>query len=170
MNPFRKLWFWLLILSIIGFIISFVGFERYGQTNTGNTSTPAWIWIVFILSFIFWIVALILYAVDIAAYHKRMEIAEACGELPPPPPKKKIECPKKECVEKKVIECVQKHPCDDVEKKVVVVAADTAAAPKIVAVTPDANIAQIGTQATVDEAFSAASLKPLSSLAPMPNQ
>jgi len=161
MNPFRKLWFWLLILSIIGFIISFVLFERYGETNTGNASTPGWIWIVFILSFIFWIIALVLYAIDVAAYHKRMEIAEACGELPPPPPKKKIECPKKECVEKKVIECVQKRPCDDVDKSVVVVPVDVAAVPRIVTVTP-----------SPDEAFSAAGLKPLSSLAPppIPNQ
>ena len=90
-----------------------------------------------------------------------MEIAEACGELPPPPPKKKIECPKKECVEKKVIECVQKRPCDDVDKSVVVVPVDVAAVPRIVTVTP-----------SPDEAFSAAGLKPLSSLAPppIPNQ
>ena len=45
-----------------------------------------------------------------AAYHKRREIAEACGEIVPPA-KKKIECPKKECVERKVIEC--KKPCAD---------------------------------------------------------
>ena len=54
-----------------------------------------------------------------------MEIAEACGELPPPVPKKKIECPKKECVEKKVIECVQKRPCNDTTKSVAVVPNDT---------------------------------------------
>ena len=66
MNPFRKVWFWLLILSIIGFIISFILFERYGQTNTGNTSTPGWIWVIFILSIIFWIVALVLYIIDVA--------------------------------------------------------------------------------------------------------
>lgn len=159
MNPFRKLWFWLLILSIIGFIVSFILFEVYGQTNTGNTSTPGWIWIIFILSFLFWIIALVLYIIDVAAYHKRMEIAEACGELPPPPPKKKIECPKKECVENKVIECVQKRPCDDIDKSVVVVPANkttTDTTPKVVAITPPA-----------DEAFSAAGLKPLSSLAPI---
>ena len=156
MNPFRKLWFWLLILSIIGFIISFILFEQYGQTNTGNTSTPGWIWIIFIVSFILWIIALILYIVDVAAYHRGLEIAEACGELPPPPPKKKIECPKQECVEKKVVECVQKRPCDDnKQKSVVVVPADQAAGPKVVAVAP-----------VPEEAFSASGLKPLSSLAP----
>lgn len=151
MNPFRKLWFWLLILSIIGFIISFVLFE---QNSNGNTAAPGWIWIIFILSFIFWIVAMILYIVDIAGYHHAREIAEACGELPPPHPKKKIECPKKECVEKKVIECVEKKPCN--ENKVVIVPADQPALPKIVGVS------------TEDEAFSASGLKPLSSLAPNP--
>jgi hypothetical protein len=158
MNPFRKLWFWLLILSIIGFIIAFVLFEMYGQTTTGNTSTPGWIWIIFILSLLFWVIALILYAVDVAAYHKRMEIAEACGELPPPLPKKKIECPKKECVEKKVVECVQKRPCDTVDKSIVV-PVDTPAVPKVITTT---------TTTSTDEAFSAAGLKPLSTLAPPP--
>ncbi|CAH6419979.1 Hypothetical protein HVR_LOCUS1036 [uncultured virus] len=170
MNPFTKVWFWLLILSIIGFIISLVLYERYGQTNTGNSSTPGWIWVIFILSIIFWIVALVLYIVDVAAYHRRMEIAEACGELPPPKPKKKIECPKKECVEKKIIECVEKKPCDQRSRlesssaglhsydngRVVVVKGDELALPKVVAVNP-----------APEEAFSAAGLKPLNSLAPM---
>ena len=155
MNPFKRIWFWLLILSIIGFIISFVLFERYGQTNTDNTSTSVWIWVILGLSFLFWIIALVLYAIDIAAYHKRMEIAEACGELPPPPPKKKIECPKKECVEKKVVECVR--PCDNGQRQVVQVPSDAAALPKVV----PAN-------STTYEAFAAASLKPLDTLAPAP--
>ena len=155
MNPFKRIWFWLLILSIIGFIISFVLFERYGQTNTDSTSTSVWIWVILGLSFLFWIIALVLYAIDIAAYHKRMEIAEACGELPPPPPKKKIECPKKECVEKKVIECVNKRPCDDVQRQVVQVPADAAGLPKVAPAT-----------STSYEAFAAASLKPLDTLAP----
>lgn len=148
MNPFKKVWFWLLILSIIGFIISFVLFEKYGQTNN-DTSTPGWIWVIFIISFIFWIIALILYAVDMASYHRNREIAEACGELPPPP-KKKIECPKKECVEKKVVECVQKRPCDDI-----VVPVSTPAVPKIIS-TP------------IDDSFQTSGLKPLNTLTPSP--
>jgi hypothetical protein len=165
MNPFRKLWFWLLILSIIGFIIAFILFERYGQTNTGNTSTPGWIWVIFILAIIFWIVALVLYIIDVAAYNRRMEIAEACGQLPPPPPKKKIECPKQECVEKKVVECVEKRPCDvTTTKSVVVVPADQVAVPKVVPVDQVA-VPKVITPVS-EEAFSAANLKPLSSLAP----
>lgn len=120
MNPFAKVWFWLLILSIIGFILSFIFFERIGQTNTDSSSTPAWIWIVFIISLILFFAAFILYAIDVAAYHRRMEIAEACGEVPHHHLKRKIECPKKECVEKKVVECVKRDPCDNVEKRVLV--------------------------------------------------
>lgn len=104
MNPLMKLWFWLLILSILGILIALISFEAVGQTNSQNTSTPIWIWVVFGLGFLFWVIALILYALDVAAYNKKMIIAEACGELPPPPAKKKIECPKKDCV--------QKPPCD----------------------------------------------------------
>ena len=111
MNPLMKLWFWLLIISIIGFIIAFIAFERYSITNGTSTQTPGWVWIVLIISFLFWLVSLILYALDMANYHRKREIAEACG-LIPPPPKKTIVCPKKECVEKKVIECVTKRPCD----------------------------------------------------------
>lgn len=109
LNPFKKVWFWVLILCIIGFIISLSTFESMGQTATGN-ETPMWIWFIFGISFLLWIVALILYSIDVAATKRRAEIAEACGELPPPPPKKKIECPKKQCVEKKVITC--QNPCD----------------------------------------------------------
>jgi len=72
-----------------------------------------------------------------------------------PPPKKKIECPKQECVEKKVVECIQKHPCDTTTTKTVVVPSDQAAVPKVVPVAP-----------VSDEGFAASALKPLSSLAP----
>lgn len=113
MNPLMKLWFWLLIISVIGFIVAFVAFERYSVTNNTSTKTPGWVWVVLIISFLFWIVSLILYALDMANYHRKREIAEACG-LIPPPEKKKITCPPKECVEKKVIECVTKRPCEQV--------------------------------------------------------
>lgn len=187
MNPFTKIWFWLLILSIIGFVLTFIFFETMGQTSSGNNSTPGWIWIIFILSIIFFIVAFILYAIDLSAYHRRMEIAEACGELPPPPPKKKIECPKRECVEKRVVECVEKKrdPCDTQSQVVV----DVTPANQVVQTTQYVPATQVvqgaqyvpttqvittnqaipGAQVITlspDEAFSAAGLKPLATLAP----
>jgi len=121
-NPFKKLWFWLLILSIIGFITAFVLFERLGQTNTGNNTTPGWIWIVFLVSFILWIVALGFYVADAYAYNKKLEIDKACG-LIKEKPQKIIECPKKECIEKKVVECKDTNvkyynnnvPCNNVK-------------------------------------------------------
>lgn len=151
MNPFSKIWFWLLILSIIGFILALVLYERYGQTRTGASTTPGWIWIIFVISFIFWLVALVLYVVDVAAYHRRMEIAEACGELPPSPPKKKIECPKKECVERRLVEYTEGRPCPD---KSVTIMTEGAALPRGLV------------ESSSQEAFSAGGLRPLSVLAP----
>lgn len=112
MNPFMKVWFWLLILSIIGFIIAFITFESSGQGLSNNTSTPAWVWIILIISFVFLIASFVLYVLDLSAYHRRVEIAEACGELPPPPPKKKMKCPKKECEKKPACE-KPKPPCEE---------------------------------------------------------
>jgi hypothetical protein len=108
MNIFTTIWFWLLIISIIGFIVTVISFETLGQTSSTSNSTPVWVWIIFAISVAFFILAFILYAIDLSAYYYDMEIAEACGELPPPPPKKKIECPKRECVEKRIIECVDR--------------------------------------------------------------
>jgi hypothetical protein len=146
LNPFKKVWFWILILCIIGFIISLSTFESMGQTTTG-TQTPMWIWVIFGISILLWIVALVLYSIDVAATKRRVEIAEACGELPAPPPKKKIECPKKQCVEKKVITC--QKPCD--------------------------NSSNLNTDRTFTNSFSgdadhysSVKLKPLSALAPPP--
>lgn len=178
MNPFTRIWFWLLILSIIGFVLTFIFFETMGQTSSGNNSTPGWIWIIFILSIIFFIVAFILYAIDLAAYHRRMEIAEACGELPPPPPKKKIECPKRECVEKRIVECVEKKrdPCDPKSRVVVdpgnqvIQGTQIIQAPQLVPnqTIPGTNVVTISSDEATERfgAFSAAGLKPLATLAP----
>lgn len=193
MNPFTKIWFWLLILSIIGFVLTFIFYETMGQTTSGNNSTPGWIWIIFILSIIFFIVAFILYAIDLAAYHRRMEIAEACGELPPSPPKKKIECPKRECVEKRIVECVEtrRDPCDSqarvfvdiIPRNQVIQAPQLVPSSQLVHSTQLVPIDQIGTSSQTipgthvvtissDEdterfgVFSAAGLKPLATLAP----
>ena len=105
MNPFTKIWFWLLILSIIGFILSFIFFETLGQTTSGSISTPIWVWIIFVISFVFFVAAIILYCIDVSAYYHYIEIAEACGYLQQPPPKKTIECPKPECIKPSIIDC-----------------------------------------------------------------
>jgi len=107
MNPVVKVWFWLLILSIIGFIIAIIFFETTGEVAPGVVSTPIWIWIVFAVCLILFIIAFILYIIDLGEYYHWLEIAEACGELPPPPCKKKVVCPPK-CVEKRVITCTER--------------------------------------------------------------
>jgi hypothetical protein len=163
MNPFTKIWFWLLILSIIGLILSFVFFETQATNNNGQWTVPIWVWVIFILSIVFAIISFILYCFDIAAHYKRLEIAEACGELPPPKPKKKIECPKKECVEKKVIECVQRKPC--IEKKPCKPCIERKPCeehnPLMI---PKETLPTINVVS--EEAFAAANLKPLETLAP----
>lgn len=179
MNPFTKIWFWLLVLSIIGFILSVIFFEIMGEASGGNNSTPVWIWIIFILSIIFLIVAFILYIIDLMAYNHNIEIAEACGELPP---KKKIECPKKKCIETPIInndQCVgetileksvslstpktQTYTSDlcSTEKKSNLI--KERIDPSTVEVIRIDNVRIINNP---EEAFSAASLKPLESLAP----
>lgn len=173
MNPFIKIWFWLLILSIITLIIFIIVFERYGQTNNINSSTPVWVWVIFALAVLFWIVALILYAVDVVAYKKRMEMAEACGEeLPPTPPKKKIECIKTECREKKIIECVERKPCEyaTTGNAVGAVFPVTPIPVTSIPVTPIPVTPISVTSIPVTQEHivtSAATIKPLSSLAPM---
>lgn len=53
-------WFWLLLLSIIGFVIFFVLYETNATVRAGG-SAPLWIWLVFIISLIVFLLALVLY-------------------------------------------------------------------------------------------------------------
>lgn len=111
-NPFLKVWFWVLIISIILFIVSFAMFETYGQTPiNGNSETPTWVWVMFGIAFLFWIAALVLYAIDYSSYKRKLAIAEACGELLPVPPKPKMECPKQKCKERRVSQVIETKPC-----------------------------------------------------------
>lgn len=98
--------------------MAFVLFETQGQTTSGKITTPFWVWAVFIAALVLFIIALILYLVDVADYHRKREIAEACGEIVPVT-KKKIECPKN-CVKKEIVECSEKQPCSDKKTKIVV--------------------------------------------------
>ena len=107
MNPFKKLWFWLLLISILLFIITLIIVEVNGQYI--NTAVPWWLWLMFALALIIFALSLILYIVDVLSYRKKLAIAEACGEVPPPKPKPKMECPKKPCAVTKVTECVETH-------------------------------------------------------------
>lgn len=121
MNPFTSVWFWLLVLSIIAFIVAFILFETTGETNTDSTTTNPWVWILIAVGFALWIIALVIFAVSMANWHKCREIALACGEISPKE-EKVIECPKAGgCVQtechvntpcgKKKVDCPPAQPC-----------------------------------------------------------
>lgn len=117
MNVLKKAWFWLLLISIVALILGFILFETQGQTSSGKIVTPWWVWMVFGVAVALFIIALILYLIDVAAYHRQREIAIACGEWVFPEGRK-IECPKK-CVKKEVVECEDKDKCGKITKKVI---------------------------------------------------
>jgi len=106
-KPFMKIWFWLLILSIAGFIIYAVFFESQKDSFDGDT-VPSWTWLMLIMSIFMLIVSFVLYRLDIAAYTKRRALAIACGDIPAEPPKPVLQCPKKEPIQK--IICKQTKP------------------------------------------------------------
>lgn len=89
MNPLTKVWFWLLLISIVLFLLAFGFFEGFGQTNTDETETPVWIWVLFGIAFFFWLAAAILYGMEYAAYKK----AVACGLIDPPVKTETYDCP-----------------------------------------------------------------------------
>ena len=109
-KPFMKIWFWLLILSIVGFIIYVVVYEQQKNNFDGNTM-PSWAWLMVIMSIFFLIVSFVLYRLDIAAYNKRKALAIACGDIPAEPPKPVLQCPKKEPIQKIVCKQTKPLPC-----------------------------------------------------------
>jgi len=100
MNPFTKIWFWLLILSIIGFVATIIMFETLGQT-----SDNVWTWTVFVISIILFMLAFILYASDYP-HTKRCEEKYTNHQLITSP------CIQKMCYERREMECTEKKsPC-----------------------------------------------------------
>lgn len=79
MNPFITTWFWLLIISIIGIVISVILFETRNLIDIA-----AWIWVLFILSIIFFIIAFALYCIDLYAYHQYIKslCTQSCIQYP----------------------------------------------------------------------------------------
>lgn len=161
-NPFTKIWFWLLLLSIVGFIMFFIFIETQGETAANKGTTPMWIWILFMISLGFFLLAFILYAIDLSNYHKNLEILEACGELPPPKEKKKRDCPKQKCVEKRILECTDRTPCDKlVSKTTETVTVDKKGTSNPETITVDKKVT------LVPETFSSTKVNSLNTLSPM---
>jgi hypothetical protein len=111
-KPFMKIWFWLLILSIAGFIIYAVFFESQKDSFDGDT-VPSWTWLMLIMSIFLLIVSFVLYRLDIAAYTKRKALAIACGDIPAEPPKPVLQCPKKEPIQKIICKQTKPLPCSN---------------------------------------------------------
>ncbi len=94
MNPLTEIWFWLLIISIIGFIISFILFETSGQIVDGKTVIPAWVWVIYFISIILLIAAFIIFCYRMHRHYQHLEMLEACyGIVPKLPAKKMAKCP-----------------------------------------------------------------------------
>lgn len=178
-NPFIKWWFWLLMLSIVGFIIAFIMFETTAPDANGDLNPNVWTWVIFAVAAVFLIVAFILYAVDLAAYKRWYEIAEACGELPPPKIKAKIVCPPKcppppcpqpcppppcpkPCPPPEPAPCPQ-PPCPQAEviPTIAVAGPVVPVQSAIIVSTPTVQTITV----SADDAFAAAGIKPLASLA-----
>jgi len=112
LKPFMKIWFWLLILSIAGFIIYALFFETQKDSFNG-TDIPSWTWLMLIMSIFLLIVSFVLYRLDIAAYTKRRALAIACGDIPAEPPKPILQCPKKEPIQKIICKQTNPLPCSN---------------------------------------------------------
>ena len=90
MNPLYELWFWLLIIGIIGLIVAVILFEGYAAKGNGIVSVPNWIWVVFIAAIIVVIISCIIYCYRayrehqlIACCDKSMVISEVTRSIAP---------------------------------------------------------------------------------------
>lgn len=97
MGVFNTWWFWLLILSIVGFIVAFSSYETLGQNwnSDPNSSVPWWIWIVFAISLVLFIIAGSLYWRGAVVEYKQNLQDIACGKVKAP--EEVIVCPVDPC-------------------------------------------------------------------------
>ena len=107
MNPFTSVWFWLLVVSIILFLIGFILLESTADGSVDGTSSTPWPWILIGIGFVVWIVALIWFAVAMGNWHKCREQAIACGDIVEE--EKVIECEREKCGDN--VECFRNTPC-----------------------------------------------------------
>lgn len=110
MNIFTRVWLWLLIISIIFFIVFIIYFEMsaYKNTSDGKISIPFWVWVLFGLAVLFLLIAIILYIIDWNTYRENIENAKACGTYVEPKRECKPVCKpeiKKECKSEMRKEC-----------------------------------------------------------------
>lgn len=76
MNVFSRIWFWLMLLSIIGLLALIIIFETYnnGSKEQFSSTLPAWFYAVLAVSFFLFLLSLLFYAWDSATYKNRMNL------------------------------------------------------------------------------------------------
>lgn len=62
MNLLKEAWFWLVIIGVIGFIVSAIGYEttRVNSTTT-QSSVPAWVWAIMIVSVVLVFIGVVIF-------------------------------------------------------------------------------------------------------------
>lgn len=81
MSALRSAWFWLLLLSLIGLILSFIFFELYGTTVNGVWTYPDWVWILFIVSIFIFALAFILFCMASLKKDCEPKAIPMCNEI-----------------------------------------------------------------------------------------
>ena len=113
MNPIRSAWFWLLLLSLLGLLLSFIFFEIYGTLENGVWTYPGWIWGLFAVSIALFAISFILFA--IASQKSDCDVVvPACEVVEARKPCKKVkfcEPEKKSCPEPEKIPPPDQKPC-----------------------------------------------------------
>ena len=84
MSIWTSWWFWILVLSIIGFIVAFSSYESLGNTwnPDPNATVPMWIWVVFGVSLALFILAAFLYLWAARREYKEHLCNLAAGKVP----------------------------------------------------------------------------------------
>lgn len=72
MYPFNRVWFWLLLISLILIIASLVSFSFYGNIRNLQ-NTPFLITLTFIIGVIFLIISFVVFLVSIYGFHEKIK-------------------------------------------------------------------------------------------------
>lgn len=78
-NPIASVWFWLMVIGVLGLIATIITFEFLGETSNNSTSTPWWIWILFTASGVFFLISFVLYCMWIGEQNRFVKLCE-CKE------------------------------------------------------------------------------------------
>lgn len=123
-NPVSEVWFWFMIIGGLGLIAAIISYEILGGAANGSTSTPWWIWLLAVISFVLFFASFVLFCVWKGRYRHFIKQCE-CRELEA----KGLSCPECDEYGEKV-----KTACEKLKEKkschpTLKVVAETAAPP-----------------------------------------